>query len=202
MSTPSETIRQATHPIDPIFTQRWSPRSFTGEALPEGVLHRGFEAARWAPSGGNSQPWRFIYSTQGSASWAVFNEFLVEANRGWAKNSSALVILLSKKDFVWNGETRESSSYSLDAGAAWMSFALQLARDGWATHAMAGFSKEMVREVLNIPDNYSIELMIAVGKAADKSLLPEPLRAREAPSHRLALDTLVHEGEFKRAWKV
>jgi nitroreductase len=182
--------RNPNHEIDPLFTQRWSPRAFENTAIPDTALDAGFEAARWAPSGGNSQPWRFVTSKRDSSSWTQFNGFLVDSNRLWAKESSALIVLLAKKDFFWGPDLVQSSSYSLDTGAAWMSFALQMTKLGWSTHAMAGFDKEKVRTELLIPENYSVEVMIAVGKIADKSKLPTELQGRESPSDRLALNQI------------
>jgi len=188
--------RKANFEINPLFLNRWSPRAFTGENIPDSVLMSAFEAARWAPSGGNSQPWRFIYCKKDSASWSTFCEFLFEGNRQWAKNASALIVLLAKKDFVFNGQPTQSSSYSFDAGAAWQSFALQAIELGWHTHAMAGFDKQKTREHFKISENFSVEIMIAIGKPGEKSVLPEPLQAREFASDRAPLNTLISEGTF------
>lgn len=194
--------RKSRYDIDSLFLERWSPRAFSGEAISEEILLAGFEAARWAPSGGNTQPWRFIYSTHGSASWPVFTEFLMEGNRNWAKNASALVVLLSKKDFLSNGgQIQESSSYSLDAGSAWMSFALEMRKRGWFTHGMAGIFKDKIQRDFEIPGNYNIEMMIAVGKPGDVKSLAPALQAREVMNDRQPLEFMVQEGKFKDDWR-
>jgi nitroreductase len=194
--------RKANFNIDKIFLERWSPRAFTAEKIPDEVLLSGFEAARWAPSGGNTQPWRFIYSKHGSETWPIFTEFLMEGNRNWAKNASALIILLSRKDFVGaGGQVSESSSYSLDAGAAWMSFALEMKKQGWFTHGMAGIFKEKIRRDFEIPENYNIEMMIAAGKRGDISALPENLQSREKMNDRQPLEFITQEGKFKDDWR-
>jgi nitroreductase len=193
--------RETNFKIDPTFTQRWSPRAFTGEPLPEEVLQAALEAARWSPSGGNTQPWRFIFSRQGSATWPLFLECLKEGNRNWAKNASALLILLSKKDFMANGQLTESSSYSFDAGAAWMSLALQLTRMGWFSHAMAGIDKQKIRRDFEVPENYNVEVMIAIGKKGDPAQLTPALQSREQPGSRNSLESIQSEGQFKSDWR-
>ncbi|HEX5056035.1 MAG TPA: nitroreductase family protein [Gammaproteobacteria bacterium] len=193
--------RETNFEIDPTFTQRWSPRAFTGEPLPDEILQAALEAARWSPSGGNTQPWRFIFSRLGSVTWPLFLECLNEGNREWAKNASALLILLSKKDFMSNGQLTESSSYSFDAGAAWMSLALQLTRMGWSSHAMAGIDKQKIRRDFEVPENYNIEVMIAIGKKGDPAQLSPVLQSREQPSLRNPLELIQSEGKFKPDWR-
>ncbi|HUN94236.1 MAG TPA: nitroreductase family protein [Burkholderiaceae bacterium] len=190
--------RHPTHPIDPMFTSRWSPRAFTDEAIDAPTLLRFFEAARWAPSASNSQPWRFVYSLNGSPSWAPFLGFLVEFNREWARGAAALVLVVSRKTFVPAGGSAAvaTASHSFDTGAAWISFAFQAQRDGWSTHAMGGFDKDLARRSLAIPDDYHLEAMVAVGRRGDPATLPDKLRQREQPNDRVPLARLVAEGEF------
>jgi nitroreductase len=112
--------RQAEHTIDPLFTRRWSPRAFTGETIPEATLLSFFEAARWAPSAFNAQPWRFIYGRRETPGWDPIFESLSEYNRGWAQRASALALVLSKTQWVppGQGEPQAIASHSFDAGAA------------------------------------------------------------------------------------
>lgn len=194
--------RKSAFDIDSLFLERWSPRAFSGEKIPQEELLAGLEAARWSPSGGNTQPWRFIYSLNGSATWPMFTEFLMEGNRNWAKNASALLILLSKKDFISNGgQIQESSSYSLDAGSAWMSFALEMRKRGWFTHGMAGIFKDKIQRDFEVPGNYQIEIMIAVGKLGDVKTLAPALQAREVMNDRQPLEFIAQEGKFKDDWR-
>lgn len=190
--------RVAEHSVHPLFVNRWSPRAFTGEAIDDATLYQFFEAARWAPSAYNSQPWRFIYAKNDSAHWSKFLGLLSEFNQSWAKSASALVIILAKTSFIPPGKTEPIStgSQTFDAGAAWGSLALQAAHDGWATHAIGGYDKTKAREVLGIPDDYVLEAAVAVGRQADKSTLPDGLREREVASARLPLANLVAEGAF------
>ena len=90
------TVRLADHPIEGIFIERWSPRAFTGEAMPPAELMRLFEAARWAPSSYNSQPWRFLYAHRDTPHWDLFLGLLNEGNRGWASRAAVLMVALSK----------------------------------------------------------------------------------------------------------
>ena len=88
--------RRADYPIDPMFIRRWSPRAFTGEPVPEADLRSMFEAARWAPSSSNLQPWRFFYALAETPHFAKFLALLSEGNQIWAKNAGALIVLVSK----------------------------------------------------------------------------------------------------------
>ena len=97
--------RQSDHPIDPLFTRRWSPRAFTGEHISESTLLSLLEAARWAPSAFNAQPWRFIYGRSDTPSWQPIFDNLVEFNRGWAHRAAALIVVLSQKRYLAPGAT-------------------------------------------------------------------------------------------------
>jgi nitroreductase len=190
--------RSSDYPIDPLFLQRWSPRSFTGAPMPEYELFTILEAGRWAPSAFNSQPWRFIYARRDTEHWPKLLGLLTEANQLWAKNASVLIILVSKTTVLPRGAEKEvpSWSHSLDAGAAWCSLALQAARSGWAAHGMVGFDKERAATELGVPEGFRVEAAIAIGQRGDKSLLPETLQAREIQSQRTPLQELVGEGHF------
>lgn len=193
--------RVVDHAVNPLFVNRWSPRAFTGEAIDDATLNQFFEAARWAPSAYNSQPWRFIYAKNGSAYWADFLDLLSEFNQSWAKNASALVLVVSKTTFVPPGKTEpiRTGSHTFDTGAAWGYLALQASHAGWYTHAIGGYDKTKARQVLGIPEDYLPEAIIAIGKQADKSILPEGLQEKEIPSTRQPVSQLVAEGGFSFA---
>lgn len=190
--------RAADHPIDALFLERWSPRAFTAEPISEEALMILFEAARWAPSSYNSQPWRFLYARRGTEHWPRFLNLLNAFNQSWAKNAAALIILVSKRTLLPSGADKEvdSHTHSLDAGAAWGHLALQATRLGWAAHGMAGFDVPRAAAELGVPPGYRVEAAIAIGKPGDKALLPEALQVREKPSGRLPLSQLVSEGRF------
>jgi nitroreductase len=116
-------IRTPTQKINPVFVNRWSPRGMTGEELDDEELMALFEAARWAPSSYNNQPWRFIYAKRNTKSWNRLFDLLVEGNKAWAKDSATLVVLISRKNFEYKG--KPSVTHQLDAGAAWENLALE-----------------------------------------------------------------------------
>ncbi len=190
--------RTPDHPIHPLFTDRWSPRAFTGEAISEPDLLGMLEAARWAPSAYNAQPWRFIYARRETASWQPIFDTLVAFNQGWAQRASALVVIVSADEATFPGAAAAAPNrwHSFDAGAAWASIAFQATLSGWSAHGMAGFDVERLREATGIPAGYSVETVLAIGRKGDKSVLPEGLQARETPNGRLPLTQLAAEGRF------
>ena len=130
--------------VDPMFPGRWSPRALDPEPLPEEAVASLFEAARWAPSCFNEQPWLFVYGT-GEEKLATFLEILREGNRTWAKNAPVLAILFARKTFARNEKPNRWAG--LDCGAAWMSLALQARTMGLYAHGMAGFYATIARAV-------------------------------------------------------
>lgn len=194
----SDTPRVADYAIHEQFINRWSPRAFDGSPIEEQTLLSFFEAARWAPSAYNSQPWRFLYARRDTPNWERFLGLLNEFNRNWAQHASALVIVISKTTFVAPGASEESPAlwHTFDAGSAWGYFALQASIDGWHTHGMAGFDQDLTRKELNIPEGYALHAAVAVGKLGDKATLPEYLQAREAPSPRKPVSQIAAEGGF------
>jgi nitroreductase len=193
--------RTTTYPIEPQFTERWSPRAFTGEAIAEDTLLSFLEAARWAPSASNIQPWRFIYARRDTAGWDKIFAGLVPFNQGWAKNASALIVVLSKKTNVPAGKTDAvpNAWHAFDAGSAWFSLALQAHAAGWKTHAAGGFDAAVLRANFGITDDHDIHAVVMVGRQGDKASLPEGLQAREQPSARLALAQIAADGQFSFA---
>ena len=190
--------RSADHDIDPIFLQRWSPRAFTAEPMPQEVLNSLFEAARGAPSAINVQPWRFVYARRETPQWDPLFGALMEMNQVWVKNASVLMFAISDKFRRKAGaEPAPNRSHSFDTGAAWAYLALQAHHLGWAAHAMGGFIPEKAHEATGAPESdFRIEAAIAVGRIADKSTLPEGFREREVPSGRGPVSGFVFEGKL------
>ncbi len=191
-------MRTPDHPIQPQFVDRWSPRAFTEEAIDEPTLMTLFEAARWAPSASNVQPWRLVYGRRGTAAFQTILEGLVPANAAWAKNASALVVMVGATLHTAPGQTEAKpvGTYAFDCGSAWMSIALQAHLSGWATHGMAGIDKDKLKASLHVPDDHAVMMAFAIGKRGDKAALPDALQAREAPSPRRPLAQTVGEGRF------
>jgi len=189
--------RTSDHDIEPYLLQRWSPRAFTGEAMPQGELLRIFEGARWAPSSYNVQPWRFIYAHRDTPAWPKFLGLLVEFNQSWARNASVLIIAASKKTMGPDGAT-PNHTHSFDTGAAWSNLALQATAQGWHAHGMVGFDIPRAAAELGVPDDYRVEAVIAIGRQGDKSTLPEALQAREIPSTREPIEKFAFEGSFRK----
>ncbi|WP_436344573.1 nitroreductase family protein [Natronorubrum sp. FCH18a] len=181
--------------VDPLFVNRWSPRAMTGEPLDEDEYLPLFEAARWAPSAFNNQHWRFCYATREDDEWDTYVDLLSEGNRAWATDAAVLVVIVSKTTFDHNDEP--APVHSFDTGAAWQNFALEGARRGLAVHGMAGFDYERAADVLEIPDEYAVEAMAAIGERAPPETLPDELEEREQPSGRKPLEELLHRGGFE-----
>ncbi len=190
--------REPDYPIHEIFLNRWSPRAFTAQPITREELLTMLEAARWAASSYNSQPWRFIYALRDTPSWERFLNLLVPFNQSWAKESSALVFLVSSPTMrsPRSGNEVPSPTHSLDAGTASGYFALQASLMGWYVHGMVGFDANRAFEDLSVPNGHKVEAVYAVGRKADPAGLPEELRARELPSDRRSLEELAFEGGF------
>ncbi len=187
--------RTADHPILDLFLKRWSPRAMSGETIPDADLMTLFEAARWAPSTYNEQEWRFLYATRDGEHWETFLGLLMEANQAWCKNAAALIVGLSCKTFSRNG--KPNPVHTLDCGMAVENLLLQGATMDLVCHAMAGFDRSKARVALNIPDDYDVEVMIAVGRPADTDVLPEDYQEMDQqPSGRKPLSEIVASGPF------
>ncbi|HEX8414211.1 MAG TPA: nitroreductase family protein [Sphingomicrobium sp.] len=194
--------RVADYPINPDYLRRWSPRAFDGSALTSEDLLPLFEAARWAPSSFNAQPWRFLYAVHGSAAWDGFLDLLLPFNQVWARYAGALVFVVSDTmtQPPQGGAPVPSHSHSFDAGAAWALLALQAQANGLYSHGMAGVDFTRAREMLNLPERFRIEAAIAIGRIGDAKTLPEPLRARETPSPRRSITESAAAGAFPAYW--
>jgi nitroreductase len=188
--------RKSDYAIEEIILNRWSPRAMSGEEISDAELMPLFEAARWAPSSYNEQPWRFIYAKRGTKYWDIFLNLLVPFNQEWAKNASVLVVIISKKNFTHNNQY--SVTHSFDAGAAWQNLALQASANGLVTHGMGGFDYARAAKELGISDEYQVEAMVAIGKPGNTKNLPDYMQKQETPSGRKPVSELVFEGKFKQ----
>jgi nitroreductase len=191
------THRQPDHPIDPLFLERWSPRAFDGSDIPDADLMTMFEAARWAPSAFNAQPWRFLYAKRGDENWQRFLGLLIPWNQNWAQSASVLIYFLSDSLMETKpGVASPSHSHSFDTGAAWGSLALQATRLGYHAHGMSGVEFDRARLELGVPDRFRIEAAAVIGRIGDPATLDEKMRAREVPSQRKPVSDLAFRGNF------
>ncbi|MDR0214213.1 MAG: nitroreductase family protein [Comamonas sp.] len=181
------TTRTTATPIQSQFLQRMSPRAFVPEALTSAQIEQLVDAARWAPSASNKQPWHFAYALRGDANWEAFSNIPNEFNRRWCLNAGALIVLLSDAE-------ASPGKHSFDAGCAWGYLALEAHAMGLATHAMGGFSADEARQVLGLPAHLVPEVVIAVGQRADAATLPDDLRERETASPRKPLAEVLSAG--------
>ena len=174
---------QAAAPIAPFFLSRWSGRALSGEPLPDGALGSLLEAARWAPSSGNNQPWRFVYALTGTATFEAFHDLLAPGNKPWCEKASALFVVVAR---TTRDDGRPARTHAFDTGAAWMSLALQAHLLGLVAHGMEGFDYERAGQVIGLPADHAVQCMVAVGRPGRREDFPEPHRSREEPSDRRA----------------
>jgi nitroreductase len=166
----------------------------SGEPIGEQELLTLFEAARWAPSSGNSQPWRFLYARRDTPHWQTFIDLLVERNREWCVNAAALVVFISRPA---SDQGRPLVTHAYDTGAAWMSLALQGWLKGLVVHGMAGFDYARAKQVLHVPDEFVVNAMAAIGRPGRIDTLSQRQRGRETPRPRRARSESVYDGPFR-----
>lgn len=181
--------------VAPFFVDRWSPRAMSGESLSDADILTLFEAARWAPSSYNNQPWRFLYAKRDTPHWPTFLQLLIEGNRAWAQHAALLILILSKTTMDRDGQP--SLTHTFDTGAAWQNLALQGWLSGLVVHGMQGFDYAEAARVLAVPAEYTVEAMVAVGKPGRLEVLSARLQERETPSPRKSLREIAWEGPFR-----
>lgn len=178
--------KQAPH-VDgvlPIFHERWSPRSFSDREVSRESLHKIFEAARWAASSFNEQPWRFLVGVRGSETYKKIFESLGEFNQKWARTAPVLILGVALTKFSHNGTPNRFAVYDLGAAASYLT--LEAAALGVATHQMAGFDQDKARELLGVPADYAIGSVIALGYQDDPEKLgnDELIQRETSPRER------------------
>lgn len=196
MNAPLKNLRIAGHPVHDQFPGRWSPRAFTAEAMNEGEVLTLLEAARWAPSASNLQPWRFVWGLRGDAGFAAIADALVPFNRAWAEKAAALIVVASKTTVLRDAVPVANPTHAFDTGAAWAQLALQAHLSGWAAHGMGGFDHARLAENVKVPEGHALHAVVAVGRQGNPFSLPEMLQAREHPSERLALSEVARHASF------
>jgi len=189
--------RQADHEVPAMFLNRWSPRAFLDEPVEESTLLRILEAARWAPSSANEQPWRFIVARTPEDRARVL-DFLMPGNQEWNRTVPVIIVIVGKKTYAHTGayDGYPNPTYQFDSGTAWGFLSLAAHEFGLITHGMSGFDAQKAREALEIPEDYDPIAVVALGYRGDKSMLSETLQKREVPSTRRPLGEIVMEGKF------
>jgi nitroreductase len=188
-------FRKADHPIEPIFWQRWSPRAMSGAAISDAELNAMLEAARWAPSSYNSQPWRFLCAKRGGAQWDTFFGLLTGGNPKWCSNAAVLIVIVARN--YLDAIKAPALTHRFDAGAAWANFANQGARMGLVVHGMQGFDYAKAKVQLGVPDDFDVCAMLAVGRPAPLETLDPSFHEREKPNPRRPIAEWAYEGRFR-----
>jgi len=188
-------------PIHDILRHRWSPRAFANRPVEREKLHSLFEAARWASSSYNAQPWYFIVATKDDpANYKKVLDCFVEFNQGWAGNAPAIAISIAHLTF---DDGRANRHAFHDVGQAAANLALEAVAQGLQIHQMAGIVPDKAREIFAIPDGYEAVAGIAIGYEGDPESLTGQLKDREnAPRARKPLDSFVFTGTWGEASRI
>lgn len=190
----------ADYPILDLIAQRWSTRAFADKPVARETLLTLFEAARWAPSSFNEQPWRFIVAAKEDGN--AYDKILAclsESNQEWAKLAPVLMIVVAKSEFTHQERPNRHAWY--DVGQAIAILTIQATALGIYVHQMAGFSAEKARETYHIPVGYAPTTAVALGYKGDPAPLPERRQAQEqAPRQRKSLSEIVFAGEWEASF--
>jgi nitroreductase len=202
-TTPPEAIEKLKHApdvagVENAVLRRWSPRAFSDKEISAIELKALFEAARWAASSSNEQPWRFLVGRRGDETYQKIFNALVEFNQSWAKSAPVLVLSVAKKSFTGKDSPNRHNLH--DTGAATAILTLQATANGLHSHSMAGFDPEQVRASFAIPSDYEIGAVTAIGYFGDPASLPEHLHKIEvSPRQRKPLEEFVFSAWEKPA---
>ncbi|HWY45700.1 MAG TPA: nitroreductase family protein [Candidatus Sulfotelmatobacter sp.] len=183
-------------PVNDLIKNRWSPRAFSDKPVPPEVLRSLFEAARWAPSSNNEQPWAYIVATKDNQeNFEKSLGALVEFNANWARKAPVLAIAVVELAFAKNNAPNRNAQY--DVGAASLQLSIEATARGLVVHQMAGFDPETAKEAYNIPQGWEPIAAMAIGYPGDASSLPEPYQTREkAPRTRKPIREFVMSGQW------
>lgn len=184
------------HPVHDLVQHRWSPRAFSDRPVPSDVLRSLFEAARWAPSSNNEQPWAFLVATRDdNENHARLLSTLVEFNQTWAKHAPVLAIAVSEMAFARTGKPNRNAFY--DTGAAVANLSFEATSRGLFLHQMAGFDPHKAIELFEIPAGWEPIAAFVIGYPGEPTSLPDPLREREfGPRERKPLESFVMGGHW------
>lgn len=194
----SDKIAATDHPVHALVANRWSPYAWAEVEVGDEDLAALFEAARWAPSSYNEQPWRWIVARRGDeAAFAMLLSTLVEGNQEWARHASVLAVGLAALRFDRNGKPNKAAHHDLGGAAAHLTF--EATARGLSVHQMIGIEPERVRELYAVPEGVEPLTALAIGVAGEAAALPDKLRERETgPRTRKPLSELVFAGRYGR----
>ncbi len=183
-------------PVHDLIRHRWSPRAFEARAVEPEKLRSLFEAARWASSSYNAQPWAFIIATKDDpAGFKKVLDSFVEFNQAWAKNAPVIGLSVAALKMPHDGSQNRHAFH--DVGQASTTLALQATALGLQIHQMAGILPDKAREIFHIPADHEAVAGFALGYTGDPESLPEPLKQRElGPRERKAVSSFVFEGKW------
>ncbi len=181
-------------PVIDLIKNRWSARAFSSQNLSDEHLLTLIEAASWAPSSINEQPWRYRYGLRGTGTFELLWECLLGGNQPWAKNAAALLLCTAKKTFARNGQPNRHAAH--DTGMANAFLMLQATQMGIYGHIMAGYDPVKLKEAFHLPEEEDDICIIALGFLGDPDQLEEPFRTREiTPRSRRAVEDFVLENQ-------
>ena len=188
------------YPINDLLRNRWSPRAYSPQPVETEKIKNFLEAARWSPSASNQQPWRFIIGFKGDETYNKLVDSMVEFNRLWAVTAPVLLLAIAKTT-NHKGEPNTAAVYDLGQSVAHLTF--QATADGLYVHQMGGFDAAKTIEAFEIPGEYRVMTIIAVGTIGDPELLHENLRKMEiTPRERIKIQDLVFSGSFGKPSEV
>ncbi|HET8865880.1 MAG TPA: nitroreductase family protein [Gracilimonas sp.] len=197
MTTTEKKKANTEYDVHDVIQQRWSPRSFSDKEVKPELIRKLFDAARWAPSSFNEQPWRFIYARkeepeQFDKLYQVMGEF----NQNWAGEAPMLLLTILKEKFSNNGKPNRVAKY--DLGGAMAYFTFEATRHDLYVHQMAGIDQEKAREIFNIPEGYKAITMAAIGYIGNPNDLEGDLKETEVSERtRKDIDEIAFQGEWK-----
>lgn len=184
-----------THAFNSLIENRWSTRVFKPTKVEQGKINSILEAATWAPSAFNEQPWRFIVGKKGGETYDKILETLIEWNQKWASNADVLVLNITKRNFAHNNKPNATFEYDLGQAVAFM--ALEVVNQGLFSHQMSGFDPKLAAELFNINNEFKVVSVIAIGYYGNIDGLPKDMiDAEKATRNRKAFDSLVFEEGF------
>lgn len=181
--------------VNNLIEERWSTRAFSSKPVKKEQLQSILEAARWAPSAFNEQPWRFILGQKGDSTYDSILSTLIDWNIIWASNASVLILNVAKKTFTLNGNNNVTFKYDLGQAVAFM--ILEAINQGLHTHQMSGFDANKAVELFNIPNDFQAVSVTALGNYGNVDDLPEDMALMETkPRERKGLNEIIFSGKF------